>query len=799
MAVRRSSRLLFWAAIAGTGMFTCVNVHAGTAIPGQDTSLPPEAPSKPAKHQPNSPEDPAESKRKQETRPIEIYDLALQPIQPTVETPKLQLYPFGNAWPEQSAPLPPPSLGNPEHNAIGFFSLVSFVNLFDGDKPQPSPGITGTTLGDEIQSSEVLRSTPSFIVAASTGSTLPPSGNDQTVLHFDGELSLQSNPLAIGQFSVGSLDSLCLPLKFDTSSALDFIIVPTQPDSKVAEELNRSILARSSNPASTIVQTTATYAPDNDSTPKLLKWTLDDEVLHAHFGLISELAIQDIDQRVLQRIGETNSETAAHAQDSTDLSNRSDLPAGTSERAMAVANEDPTRVDGLADLPAPWGSGGGSSSPIAAVLNPLPINPLSAYALPHRDSLIGSFRAQAVVARTAAPSAKSASASSLTMSAPAAILTAATASSVTAALSLPAGVLRYRLADLHPQSAAWITSHISRLNGGRLAGSVGDATGAFAHAALWNLSVAGFVDVHPVNGGFIGSSIADIRGAQAVGIGSTSRTDHALLWINANPNTTVDLNPAPFKSSYALGTDGTKQIGYGYTTVPVYGEESHALLWNSSPTDYVDLNPVNFIFTYAYGGDKLHQAGFGLSLTNNLHALIWAGSAQSVIDIQPTLGSYTDSRAFAVRGIRAGGYATDEATQYPHAMLWTALNGDSAVDLHPAGFLDSQITALNNSTEVGYGRVVGDHTGNTHALLWTDRNSGVVDLNNFLPAHYISAEADGIDSSGNVVGWAKDSITGNFHAVEWLAVVPEPTGLTPLAGLASLVLLTTRARRKRIA
>ena len=51
----------------------------------------------------------------------------------------------------------------------------------------------------------------------------------------------------------------------------------------------------------------------------------------------------------------------------------------------------------------------------------------------------------------------------------------------------------------------------------------------------------------------------------------------------------IDLTLSGFTNSYATGTNGTQQVGYGYS--PATGNPAHALLWNGSAASYVDLNP----------------------------------------------------------------------------------------------------------------------------------------------------------------------------------------------------------------
>jgi hypothetical protein len=70
----------------------------------------------------------------------------------------------------------------------------------------------------------------------------------------------------------------------------------------------------------------------------------------------------------------------------------------------------------------------------------------------------------------------------------------------------------------------------------------------------------------------------------------------------------------------------------------------------------------------------------------------------------------------------------------------------------------------------------------------------MVDLHTFLPPGFTSSRAFGIDSDGNIVGWA-DGPTSS-HAILWQPVaVPEPGTLTLLAiGLAALRAVWRRQR-----
>jgi hypothetical protein len=350
---------------------------------------------------------------------------------------------------------------------------------------------------------------------------------------------------------------------------------------------------------------------------------------------------------------------------------------------------------------------------------------------------------------------------------------------LSAALSLklptmPAGVSGYIARDLQPVSSTWVASQASGISGTRFGGFVQDATGNGAHAAVWSGGITTPADIHPTNGLYDSSRIVNIGGSQYVGDGYynqgvSTKGDHALLWNSMSAGSVVDLNPTGWKSSYAQAATAGHQVGYGYLSTPTLGIQPHAVMWSGSAATAVDLNPAGDIFSYAYGADGNTEVGMGLSASGQLHALAWASSAASAVDIHPTLNSLLDSRAVSVSGTRAGGYGTDASTSFPHAIWWKSLDGSSAVDMNPPGFVGSQITAVNASIEVGVGQLPGGSY--THALLWLDTPGAFTDLNRYLPSRFVSSEADAIDANGDIVGWAQDGLTGYFHAVEWIPLV----------------------------
>jgi hypothetical protein len=96
--------------------------------------------------------------------------------------------------------------------------------------------------------------------------------------------------------------------------------------------------------------------------------------------------------------------------------------------------------------------------------------------------------------------------------------------------------------------------------------------------------------------------------------------------------------------------------------------------------------------------------------------------------------------------------------------------------------------AVYGDQQVGYGNnASGDVSFTDRALLWSGGASSVVDLQSYLSSDYGQSHAYAIDANGNILGDAVYLPTGLYHAIEWIAIVPEPsTGLLVIAGLLGL-------------
>jgi hypothetical protein len=181
----------------------------------------------------------------------------------------------------------------------------------------------------------------------------------------------------------------------------------------------------------------------------------------------------------------------------------------------------------------------------------------------------------------------------------------------------------------------------------------------------------------------------------------------------------VDLNPGGFAGSLGIATDGGQQVGYGART-----------------------------------------GGVGLAPSNGNHALLWSGTAESLVDLHPVSG-YDITSANGVGGGQQVGWGGAYGSE--HALLWTG-SAQSVVDLHPSGFSRTVARAVAAGQQVGWGTT---DDGLTHALLWNGTADSVVDLHVFLPAGFTRSGASGIDASGNIIGGAVDA-QGVGHAILWV-------------------------------
>jgi len=260
-----------------------------------------------------------------------------------------------------------------------------------------------------------------------------------------------------------------------------------------------------------------------------------------------------------------------------------------------------------------------------------------------------------------------------------------------------------------------------------------------------------------------------------------------LLWVLETVPATADytaviLHPSGFDWSEAYGISDGQQVGAGAGTAT--GGSSHALLWSGTADSYVDLNPSSLTVDSMpccgscvlgiSSGQQVGWFGFGSPDAGGYHALLWSGTAGSCVDLNPSWINL--SQANGVSGGEQVGMGGSSGTSlgvgaYSHALLWSG-TADSCIDLNPSGFGNSYAYGVSGGQQVGGGR--GIATGDwDHALLWSGTADSYIDLN---PAGFESSCAYGV-SDGHQVGYGGGWLWG--HALLWSGTADSYIDLNP--------------------
>ena len=309
------------------------------------------------------------------------------------------------------------------------------------------------------------------------------------------------------------------------------------------------------------------------------------------------------------------------------------------------------------------------------------------------------------------------------------------------------------------------------------------------HALYWPQGSSTGIDLHPFE--FGESAAMDTSGHQQVGVAygpPTGYAHHAWLW-NGAAEGSVDLHPAGiWNDSIARATAGSQQVGninyIGQGEDPSTTLIIHAALWNGSPESVLDLHPPLTDCDRSYGEDTdgVHQVGYGYFGTPDslspYRALLWEGSAASAVDLHPP--AFTHSFAEGVWGDEQVGYAfnTVEGDGYTRALLWQG-SAESVTSLHPDGLLASTAYATNGTQQVGFGETAG-LPSTAHALRWSGTKDSAFDLHSLLPEEFSEGNsiAYDIDAEGNIAGAAQRA-DGSTVAILWRALVPPTPTPTP--------------------
>jgi hypothetical protein len=332
--------------------------------------------------------------------------------------------------------------------------------------------------------------------------------------------------------------------------------------------------------------------------------------------------------------------------------------------------------------------------------------------------------------------------------------------------AVTAAAQQYVAVDLTPNAAAGAMGFaVSGAAGGSVM-ALGPSGAYVQHAA--EFSAGAINDIHPSSATM--SVILSMSGAQQAGLigADTSGTTHAAIW-NGSASSFVDLHPSSLLSSAATCTNGLMQGGYGSVKVKTSGKikatpPNHALVWFGSALSMLDVNPSTAAESKINGCDQSQEVGYIMPVSPGFtHAALWSGTSSVAVDLHPAFG-FDSSSAYGTANFQQVGYGVTVPALggAGHALLWNG-TAASVVDLHPAGYTFSVAFATNGTQQVGE----ADDSAlprHKHAIVWSGTAASAVDLNQFLPAGVTDAQAMAIDFAGNIVGYA-----GN-HAYMWVPV-----------------------------
>lgn len=253
------------------------------------------------------------------------------------------------------------------------------------------------------------------------------------------------------------------------------------------------------------------------------------------------------------------------------------------------------------------------------------------------------------------------------------------------------------MVDVNP--VGYYDTVIRGTDGAHQVGYGGVTTLGQFHALLWSGSASSAVDLHPA--GYAASNAYGLGGGTVAGTALTTAAQlkwHAASW-DVTTGLMTDLHPAGFEISFAFATNGPWVVGNG--TVTGSSGESHALVWPGSAGSVVDLNPPAATLSFARGisGDLI------VGRVDNSAAL-WVGPDHTYVDLG-------DGEAWATNGT----YQVGNLGNYTHAALWAG-SADSLLDLHqflPDRFTASRAVAIDN-----LGNIVGQADGpdGVEAVMW---------------------------------------------------------------------------------
>jgi hypothetical protein len=257
---------------------------------------------------------------------------------------------------------------------------------------------------------------------------------------------------------------------------------------------------------------------------------------------------------------------------------------------------------------------------------------------------------------------------------------------------------------------------------------------------------------------------------------------HAAYWVysgaSQNDWTFSDLHPSGYVASFAQGTNGAVQAGWGQDGAGVY----HPLAWQGTAASVAVLPLTGALTQGAAAAVASNNStlivGWGNGSDNVVHPLAWTPGRRggySVADLLPSGATFGVAVATDENYV-AGSVVTSTSGGQFHAAYWAGASAATFKDIHPApigktSYIASSVYSatvkFNTRTVYLAGLAVVDNRARTgHAMLWVGPSFKPVDLQKTMGTGFTASVATGVDGGGNVSGSALDT-SGVWHKVYW--------------------------------
>jgi hypothetical protein len=251
---------------------------------------------------------------------------------------------------------------------------------------------------------------------------------------------------------------------------------------------------------------------------------------------------------------------------------------------------------------------------------------------------------------------------------------------------------------------------------------------------------------------FTYSTINGTDGSQQVGYGQSSDdlTLRGLIWSNS-PDNPIEVLPAGIVQVVLYAVDAGFQVG---VATPSGSLENHPYLFQGNG-GAVDLIAGGFTFGEAHCISGNNIGGLVEPNSGELpQAAYWSShSASSFVNLQPA--GYLSSAVLGISADQQGGWGLTSVTdanndQVMHALIWTG-SAASVVDINPSDTQGSVIYAVRNGKQAGF---YSDNSApEIHkACVWSSTAASMVDIDHLIPASHTYSTAYAIDEQGRVYG-----------------------------------------------